>query len=307
MDLFTDPVRLGILSILLFVLAPFLGLAAMGIGRRMSARMQNRVGPPLLQPLYDVQKLLTKKDQSTNRLIGPMAFAFLIFNILAVVWLVTMSDLLMVVVLLGMAQLFLSLGGFAGSSPYSHIGANRNLLQVLSVEPLMLAVPIGVLLVNGTYFVDDLAMNSSILWYFPVAVAIMMFALVVWMQKGPFDMSTAHQEILYGNLIEFSGKNLALVEMGHWFENFALFAVLGLFFNFTPFLQGPLGLIPAVVVDLLIKLAIAFVALLIVIWIDNATTRNHWDRLPKFGFYIMMPVLFINILLIYMKLRWGWF
>jgi ech hydrogenase subunit B len=307
MDLFTDVVRLSLLSVILFVLAPFLGLAAMGIGRRLNARMQNRVGPPLLQPLYDVQKLLSKKDQSSNPLIGPMAFAFLIFNVMGVVVLVILGDLLMVVVLLGMAQLFLSLGGFAGSSPYSHIGANRNLLQVFSVEPLMLAVPIGVLLVNGTYFVSDLAMNANILLYFPIAVAIIFFALVVWMQKGPFDMSTAHQEILYGNLLEFSGKNLALVEMGHWFENFALFALLGLFFNFTPLLSGPLGLVPAVVVDLLIKLAIAFVALLAIIWIDNSTTRNKWDRLPKFGFYIMMPLLFINILLLFMKLKWGWF
>jgi len=307
MALFSDVVDLTILSIILFLLAPFLGMAAMGIGRRISARMQNRVGPPLLQPWYDVQKLFMKKDQSTNSLIGPMAFGFLIFNVMAVVVLVILGDLLMFVILLGMAQLFLSLGGFAGSSPYSHIGANRNLLQVLSVEPLMLAIPIGVLLVNGTYYISDLALNAEILLYLPVAVAIILFALVVWMQKGPFDLSTAHQEILYGNLIEFSGKNLALVEIGHWFENFALFAMLGLFFNFTPLLSGPLGPVLAVVVDLVIKLLIGLVGLLVVIWIDNATTRQHWDRLPKFTFYIMMPVLFINILLIYAKLVWGWF
>ena len=307
MEPWNELVQLSLLSVILFLLAPFLGMLAMGAGRKMSARMQNRFGPPVLQPWYDVQKLLMKSDQSTNPLIGTMAFAFFIFNVLAVVLLVTLGDLLMVIVLLGMAQLFLSLGGFAGSSPYSHIGANRNLLQVLSVEPLLLAVPIGVLLVNDTYFVRDLAMNSSVLMYFPAAVAVLGFAIVVWMQKGPFDLSTAHQEILYGNLIEFSGKNLALVEMGHWFENFALFAVFGLFFNFTPLLLGPLGLVPALVVDLLLKLLLAFVALLVVIGIDNATTRNHWDRLPKFGFFVMMPIVFANIVLIFAKFRWGWF
>jgi ech hydrogenase subunit B len=307
MDLSFEALRGTILALVLLGLAPLLGMLAMGIGRKMSARMQNRVGPPILQPLYDVQKLLMKVDQSTNPLIGPMAMAFALLNIVAVVLLVAGWDLLMVVVVLGMAQLFLTLGGFAGSSPYSHIGANRNLLQVLSVEPLLLAVPIGVLLVNGSYFVNTLAMSPSILFYFPVAVAVVMFALVVWMQKGPFDMSTAHQEILYGNLIEFSGKNLALVEMGHWFENFALLSIVGLFFNFTPFFSGPLGLYPAIVVDLLLKMIIAFVALLVVIWIDNATTRNQWDRLPKFAFYIMLPAVFINVILIYGKLRWGWF
>ena len=307
MDIFNDIVLLSIFSVVMFVLSPFLGMLAMGLGRKMSARMQNRVGPPVLQPWYDVRKLLMKADQSSNTMIGPMAFAFFIFNVLAVVLLVTLGDLLMVVILMGMAQLFVSLGGLAGSSPYSHIGANRNLLQVLSVEPLLLAVPIGVLLVNKTYFVRDLAMNGNILLYFPVAVAVLLFAIVVWMQKGPFDLSTAHQELLYGNLIEFSGKNLALVEMGHWFENFALLSIFGLFFNFTPLLQGPLGLYPAIVVDLVIKLVLAFIALLAVIWIDNATTRNHWDRLPKFSFYIMMPLVFVNVLLIYMKLKWGWF
>lgn len=307
MAIASDLVLISILSVILFVMAPFLGMLAMGIARKLSARMQNRVGPPVLQPWYDVHKLLMKMDTASNTMLGTMAFAFFIFNALAVVVLVTLGDLLMTIILFGLAQLFISLAGFAGSSPYSHVGANRNLLQVLSVEPLLVITAIGVMVVNGNYFIKDLALNGSILLYFPMAVAVIVFGIVVWMQKGPFDLSTAHQEIIYGPLIELSGKNLALVELGHWFETFGLLGIFSLFFNTIPLLSPVTGMIPAVAIDILIKGVLAFVALLVVIGIDNATTRNHWDRLPKFSFYVMLPLLFLNIIVLYAKYMWGWF
>jgi ech hydrogenase subunit B len=303
-----DDVYLFILfSLVLFVLAPFLGMFTMGLIRRMSARMQNRVGPPLMQPYYDVRKLLMKEETATNPMIGAWAFAFFLFNALGVIILVTLGDLLIVLVLLGFAQLALSLGGFASSSPYGHMGANRNLLQVLSVEPLLLMIPIAALLLNQNFLVKDLAVNSNMILYFPVGAAVVVFALVVWMQKGPFDLSTAHQEILYGNLAEFSGKNLALVELGHWFENFAFLALFSLFFNLTPLFNGLFGnLVLAVILDLVIKMLIAFIAVLVVTWIDNATTRVHWYMLPKFSFYVMWPLMVVNILFMYGFLSWGW-
>jgi ech hydrogenase subunit B len=303
----SELVWLALLSGVIFVLAPFLGMLAMGVSRKLSARMQNRVGPPILQPWYDVNKLLMKSDTASNPMLGALAFAFFMFNALAVVVLATLGDVLVAIILLGMAQLFISLAGFAGASPYSHVGANRNLLQVLSVEPLLVMTAIGVMIVNGNYFVRDMALNGSLVIYFPVAVAVLVFALVVWMQKGPFDLSTAHQEIIYGPLVELSGKNLALVEMGHWFETFGLLGLLTLFFNTIPLVSPVTGMIPAVVIDFVVKGLLAFVALVVVLWIDNATTRNHWDRLPKFSFYIMLPVLFINIIILSTRFLWGWF
>ncbi|MEM2870404.1 MAG: complex I subunit 1 family protein [Thermoplasmata archaeon] len=301
-----EEVLLTLLSVALFVLAPFLGMLAMGLGRRISARMQNRVGPPVLQPWYDVAKLMTKSDQSTNPVTGTMAFLFFIFNALAVVVLVTLGDLLMVIVLMGTAQLFLSLAGYAGSSPNSHLGASRNLLQVLSVEPLMLALAVAALLVNGSYFVRELAWSNELLLHFPMAPVVLFFALLVWMQKGPFDLSTAHQEIVYGPMIELSGKNLALVEIGHWFETFGLLAIFSLMFNSAPLLAPLLGSTGAVVLDLVLKTLVAFIVLIAVIWVDNATTRSHWDRLPRFSFTFLWPLVFINILFIYSALVWGW-
>jgi len=306
MDLDWGLVELTLLSVVLFVLAPFAGMLAMGIGRKMSARMQNRVGPPILQPWYDFWKLLMKSETASNPLLGTMAFAFFIFNALAVVVLVTFGDLLVTIILFGLAQLFLSLAGFAGSAPYSHIGANRNLLQVLSVEPLFVLTAIAVMVVNGNYFIRDLALNSSIILYFPMAAVVILFGLVVWMQKGPFDLSTAHQEIVYGPMVELSGKNLALVELGHWFETFGLLGLFTLFFNLSPVLDPLVGTIPAVVLDLLVKVLVGFIALLGVIWIDNSTTRNHWDRLPKFSFYALLPLVFLNMIVIYAKFAWGW-
>jgi ech hydrogenase subunit B len=307
MELLSEVILISIMSVALFVLAPFLGMLAMGLGRKMSARMQNRVGPPLLQPWYDVQKLLMKEDTASNSMLGAMAFAFFIFNALGVVVLVTLGDLLITLILFGLAQLFISLAGFSGSAPYSHVGASRNLLQVLCVEPLLVMMAIGVMIVNGNYFIKDMALNGSILLYLPAALLVMVFALLVWMQKGPFDLSTAHQEVAYGPLVELSGKNLALVEMGHWFETFGLLGIFSLFFNTIPLLSPVTGMVPAVLMDIVLKGLVGFFGLLVVIWIDNSTTRSAWARLPKFSFYIMLPILFINIVVITAKFQWGWF
>jgi len=301
MEPLPEPVLLAALSVALFVMAPFLGMLAMGVRGRLSARMQGRAGPPVLQPWHDFKKLLGMSGTASNSLPGAMAFSFFIFNVLAVVVLVNLGDLLVTFILLGLAQLFISLAGFSGSSPYRHAGADRNLLRFLSVEPLLVMTAIGVMMVNGTYFIRDMALNSSIIIHFPVAAAVVVFAIVVWMRKGPFDPSGAHQQMILGPLIELSGKDLALVELGHWFELFGLLGLFGLFFNTVPIIGPVTGMIPAVVIDIIIKGILAFAALLVVIWIDNATTRDHRDRLPGFGFYVMLPILFVNIVFITVK------
>jgi NADH:ubiquinone oxidoreductase subunit H len=66
-------------------------------------------------------------------------------------------------------------------------------------------------------------------------------------------------------------------------------------------------MIPAVAIDFVIKGLVAFVAIIVVLWIDNSTTRNHWDRLPKFGLLVMLPILFINIVVLSARFLWGWF
>jgi ech hydrogenase subunit B len=304
MEPLPEPVLLAALSAALFVMAPFLGMLAMGVRGKLSARMQGRAGPPVLQPWHDLKKLLGMSNTASDSLPGAMAFSFLIFNVLAVVVLVNLGDLLVTFILLGLAQLFISLAGFSGSSPYSHAGADRNLLRVLSVEPLLVMTAIGVMMVDGTYFIRDMALNSSIIIHFPVAAAVVVFAIVVWMR--PFDLSGARQEMILGPLIELSGKDLALVEMGHWFETFGLLGLFGLFFNTVPIISPVTGMIPAVVIDIVIKGILAFVALLVVIWMDNATTRDHRDRLPGFSFYVMLPILFVNIVFLTVKFLWGW-
>jgi len=97
------------------------------------------------------------------------------------------------------------------------------------------------------------------------------------------------------------------VEMGHWFETFGLLGIFSLFFNTIPLLSPVTGMVPAVVIDIFLKAIVAFFGLLVVIWIDNATTRSAWARLPKFSFYIMLPIVFINIVVITAKFQWGWF
>ena len=146
-----------VICILAFlILAPFLGGLLSGIDRKISARMQGRIGPSILQPFYDVQKLLSKQFIVVN-----YAQIFLVVSFLATVIVTGMmffggSDILLCFFLLSTGATFLIFAACITNSPYSNIGASRELFQMLCYEPAVLLACIGFYLATGSFNVSDI-------------------------------------------------------------------------------------------------------------------------------------------------------
>ncbi len=244
--------------------APFIGGLLAGIDRRISARMQSRVGPPLLQPFYDVWKLFQKENIVVRRSQNLYIWFFFLFTIFTGALFFSGFDLLLVIFALTLAGIFFVLAAYKASSPYSFIGAERELIQMMAYEPMVLLTAVGIYMVTGSFYVDDAAA-----YHIPLALKIpgvflgLMYVMEIKFRKSPFDLSYshhAHQELVRGITTEFSGSTLGLIEVAHWYENVMLLGWIYLFFAS----YWALGLVMT---------ALAFFLLILV---DNVFARVKW-------------------------------
>ena len=125
------------------VLAPVVGCLLAGLDRKISARMQGRVGPPLLQPYYDVRKLIEKDNVSVNSTEGVYVTCALVFTLLAGGIFFSGGNLLMCVFVVTLSGLFFIVAAYSTRSPYAEIGANRETLQVMAYEPMVLFMAVA--------------------------------------------------------------------------------------------------------------------------------------------------------------------
>jgi len=253
---------------LAFVLfAPLVGGLFMGLDRIVTARMQGRVGPPLLQPFHDVRKLLVKRARPVNPLQEPLLLGHLASMMVAGGLLLGGADLLFTAFILALSSLFLALAAASADSPYGFTGAERELLVMLASEPLVILLLAAVCKVTGAYtFAGVLASPVPVAAELPGVFAAFLFVLTIKLRKSPFDISYshhAHQEIVKGVTTDLSGRLLAYVEIAHWTESVLLGALVVLFFNWSL----PLGL------------AVAVGSFLLESLIDNATARAKWQKL----------------------------
>jgi len=239
---------LGILQrMLLFVLlAPLAGGLLAGIDRRVSARLQGRYGPPLCQPFYDVLKLLHKERIIVNKFQDFNIVLFLIFTIFSGALFFSGADLLLTIFSLALAGTFLILGGFCVSSPFSHLGAEREIIQTVAYEPMVILMAVGMYQVTGSFKVAAIAQyQGPLILSLPGVFAGFLYILTIKLRKSPFDLSMshhAHQEIVRGITTEFSGPGLALIEIAHWYESVLLLGMVYLFFAFNPWLAMAMAL-----------------------------------------------------------------
>ena len=112
--------------------------------------------------------------------------------IASLICLVLQSDFLVLVFLLGFAGVSLVLGGFSTKSPYSHFGANRELLQILAYEPVLLLLAIAIYAQNGTFLISTILSRQEplLLSLWPLFIAVL-YVLTIKMRKSPFDISTS--------------------------------------------------------------------------------------------------------------------
>ncbi len=269
------------------VLAPIVGCILAGLDRVITARMQGRVGPPVLQPYYDVRKLLQKDEVSVNGVDGMYMTAALVFTMFAGGIFFSGGNLLMSAFIITMAALFFIIAAYSSRSPYAELGAARETLQVMAYEPMVLFFAVAFFVAAGTFNVAgafDLAQPAiTKIW---LAYLGFMFILTIKLRKSPFDLSYshhAHQELVKGVTTEMSGKTLAKVEVMHWCETVLFLGWTGLFFVYAN---------PASIVFAIIG---ALVAWFLEIWIDNNFARVKWQAMLKWAWIVGLVCGGINI------------
>ncbi|MBU0632710.1 NADH-quinone oxidoreductase subunit H [bacterium] len=268
------------IEILLILFAPILGGLVYGFERVVRARMQNRQGPPLLQPFYDMYKLIDKQSFIVNpyhSILGVMHF----LTLWAVVAFVILGgNLLYIVFLHLLSVIFIILAGFSVNSIYSHIGSNRELLATLAYEPVLVMLSVGFFMLNGSFDISVIREHTSSI--FPLFLLFLAFLLVIpiKLKKSPFDASEAHQEIVGGVEIEFSGVFFEFIYMAKWLEYVFIYLLLLLFAGNNIILGAGL----AVAVFFLVNL------------VDNSTARVKMVHLVKIVLGIGVTLGMLNLL-----------
>ncbi len=283
------------IPLIILVLSPFVGGLLIGIDRKVTARIQNRAGPPIVQPFYDVLKLFGKEDKVVNKAYLVFGCAYLLTVILSLALLLFRYDLLITTFIFGLSFIFLVLAGYSTRSQFGYMGATRELMQMLAYEPILLFAVFLIRLVTGSFETEAIFRASQpLLFALPLALLAIFIILPIKARKSPFDISEAHQEIAQGPETEYSGKYLGLLYIAHFFELIFVLWFVGLFYA-----KG-FWLLPGWVMQALL-MAVAYVFLIVV---DNLTARLRVDQMLKQVFIVGMSLLVLNLAFILVTGRW---
>ena len=265
---------------ILIIIAPILGGLIYGIERILRARMQNRQGPPVLQPFYDMYKLIDKQTFIINPYhasLGIMHF----FTLWAVVAFVILGQNLLYIIFLHLlSSIFLIVAGFSVKSIYSHIGSNRELLSIIAYEPILIMMAVAFYMLNGSFDISEIRDNSSSLFSLILLFLAFLMVIPIKLKKSPFDAVEAHQEIVGGVEVEFSGVFFEFLYMAKWLEYIFIYSLLILFAGES------------------ITLAIALFlgVFLLVNLVDNSTARIKMKHLIKIVLGIGLTLGLVNLI-----------
>lgn len=276
-------------AFLVLLAAPVAGALLTGIDRKLTARMQGRLGPPLLQPFYDLIKLFQKSPMALHRPQLIYATLHLVFMMVALLLLAQGRDLLMVLFVQAFSVICLVLGGMSVRSPYSWIGSQRKIMQMLGVEPIFLLMIVALYLRDGTFLGSDVfAQNEPLLPSMPLLFLAFLCAVAIEFEKSPFDLASshhAHQEIVKGVTLEYSGPFLGLIEIAHFYEIAFFFGLMMAFWH-TNIIVG----------FLLASAGMTFMTVL-----DNSFARltPHW--MLRFMWTVPLSMALANLIWLWVK------
>jgi ech hydrogenase subunit B len=285
-----DSVQVFLALIAGLFLAPLAVGVITGIDRRITARLQSRLGPPILQPFYDMGKLLGKKAMLANHWLAFCSFIYLAGAVTSVALFFLQSDLLLIFFVKAVGSIFFVMGALSvPNSPYSQAGAHRELLQIIAYEPLLILVIVGIYMATGSFEIKAVyALDQPLLYQLPLLFLVLGIALTIKLRKSPFDISGshhAHQEIVRGVHTEYSGPYLAIVEIAHWFEIVLILGLLSLFWSTS-------------VVGIVLLLGITY---FVEILLDNTTSRMTWRWMLYSAWGTGITLSIINLLWLYYR------
>jgi len=289
-------------TIVLAIFGIIVGLFLSGIDRRIVARMQARIGPPLRQPFTDVRKLLTKQSivpaNAIPWLFNLMPVFALASSIAVLMYLPFGSlapilgesgDMILVLYLLIVPSLALVIGGFASGSPYATVGAQREMVSMIAYElPLAMSVIIiawRLMAANVAEPFSFITLMETSVWDVvgPLGIIglLLLLFLFMWITPGelskvPFDSPEAETELAGGILVEYSGRNLGLFSLSQAVKTVAIISfgvILLLPWNLSP-VFGMTGVAAA-----LTDLVFFFVKVIVVSILSLTVIRTMMARL----------------------------
>ena len=236
-----------------FLLTAIIGLLASWIDRKVTAKVQYRVGPPLLQPLIDIVKLLGKEtlipagSSKITFLMSPVIGLVSVILVSTLLWINNiypaksfLGDLIVVLYLLVIPSISIIMGGFASRNPLASLGASREMKLILSYElPFVLAILVTVIKSGFTFRLGEIltfqAQNGAFVrsWSGALALIVAIICMQAKLALVPFDIPEAETEISGGVLIEYSGSGLAIYRL---MKNMLMFTVP--FFLIIVFIGG---------------------------------------------------------------------
>jgi len=236
-----------------FLLTAIIGLLASWIDRKVTAKVQYRVGPPLLQPLIDIVKLLGKEtlipagSSKITFLIAPVIGFASVILVSTLLWINNiyparsfLGDLIVVLYLLVIPSISIIMGGFASRNPLASLGASREMKLILSYElPFILAILVTVIKSGFTFRLGGIltfqGQNGAFVksWSGTLALIVAIICMQAKLALVPFDIPEAETEIAGGPLIEYSGSGLAIYRL---MKNMLMFTVP--FFLIIVFMGG---------------------------------------------------------------------
>ena len=280
-----------------FVFVTIFSLIVSWLDRKLTARIQWRIGPPFLQNFYDLFKLFSKEvlipDTANKTLfvLSPVVALASVVLVATIEWLVIIlpqhsfvGDVIVVLYLLMIPSIMFIIGASSSGNPIAVLGASREIKLMLSYElPLICAVLVSIIKSSSIKFVELMKISafSSVSEIIALVVAIICFQAKLCLV--PFDIAEAETEIASGIFIEYSGPLLGMIRLTRQI----LFSIAPLFI-ITVFLFKGSWLL----------LIIKYILLIIIFTlIRNVNPRIRIDQAVKFFWFIVFPLSLIAIIL----------
>ena len=292
-------------------------LLLQGIRRIVVAHSQFRKGPSIFQAFYDFFKLMSKESLTPN-VTSPLLFnlapilsaasmliAALIIPLAASTSAVGAGDLIVVIYLLAIPPIALILGGSASGSPYGAIGAAREVALLIAYETPFIVAMAAVAIAAGSFQLDTISATAWVT-VLPLATIAAIWTLPAAAAVQPFDIAEAETEIVSGPYVEYSGPNLALLQLGQWLKIFLYASLIAaVFFGTAIFHFQPAVnfVIQFVIIALLVTVFIAF-------W-QATTGRTRVTRVLRYYWAVPTMLAIVDLVLYvagirYMHFLFGW-
>ena len=292
------------------------GMLLCGIDRKLVAKMQKRVGPPILQPFYDFFKLCGKETiipasaSKTTFLIAPLVglAALVVIQLFIPVFSFSafsgMADVIVILYLLLIPAMSIILGGAASGSPYAGVGLSREMVTIISCElPLVLvllavAKTVGSAMGTGLCFsLSDIAayqaMNGSLITKLSMIPAAAAMLLIIPGETGnhPFDAAEAETEICEGLLAEYSGAPLGVFKLSHAIKMLTLTSL------FAALFLGGLGTGIVALDGIILFLLCVVLTAVSISFVHAITARLKIEQIFKFYWTLVTGLALISLVL----------